>query len=234
MTFTSDYIKNFETLRLGVRRRGDSIAGNLIISGTLFGSSATFSENVYLANDPSEDREAATKKYVDDSISVENLWDRDSSVGQIYPHTQSDKVAISGTTFGQQIESTGINVSGNIDVNSGNLTIDSGYGFINNNNQSIYQNDLLSSRLQLRSSESSDGKTFPNALFIKSEPTTYAAGFVMAGNAYSIDFAGEKTVLEGDTATVNGNQLTPTTDVSGYDITGGVYDFFIVTGTSDN
>jgi len=43
---------------------------------------------------PDADYEPATKKYVDDSVGAENLWDRVSTT--LYPHTITDSVTLSG------------------------------------------------------------------------------------------------------------------------------------------
>ncbi len=59
----------------------------------------------------SSDTQLVDKKYVDDSISVENLWDRDAINGYLYPHTLTDKVGI-----GKNNPSEILDVLGNIAV----------------------------------------------------------------------------------------------------------------------
>ncbi len=49
--------------------------------------------NVYA---PELDQDVATKKYVDDSILVENLWDRSGTV--VLPHNENDNIFPNGTT----------------------------------------------------------------------------------------------------------------------------------------
>ena len=46
---------------------------------------------------PSNDYDIATKKYVDDSVAVENLWDRTGTT--LEPHTANDSVDIGSGNF---------------------------------------------------------------------------------------------------------------------------------------
>lgn len=113
------------------------------------------------------------------------------------------------------------------------LTINSGYLYINNNSQSLYQPNIIPSLLQLRSDAGTDYKVMPSGFVIKNDTSTISASFMMLGNQYSVDFIGAKSIIEDDDVTINGNQVTFTTDVSVLDITKSVYDSIIITGTSD-
>jgi len=101
----------------------ETITGNLISSGTVFGSSATFDTQLIYSPVPVQDGEVANKAYVDSQVSGENYWDKTGD--QLVPHTQTDSLVISGTTFTQQLESVGINIGGDLNVTgniSGNIT----------------------------------------------------------------------------------------------------------------
>lgn len=108
-------------------------SGNITTSGTITGASLNIigisklpsitgsgtvsfnSQRLINLSAPSSNQDAATKKYVDDAISVENLWNRDSSTNTLTSYTANDNIYLGsgklttlGTISGASIVGTGV------------------------------------------------------------------------------------------------------------------------------
>jgi len=100
----------------------------LVDSLTVAGSVVTFSSfAVGPSSAPTTDYQFANKKYVDDQIAVENIWDR-SSGGLITPNTDGDNVDLltgSITSVTVNLENGAILANKqNIDIDTGTETVD--------------------------------------------------------------------------------------------------------------
>jgi len=84
-------------------------AGPLTVTGTssLNGQVDVHNNKIINLTDPTVPQDAATKAYVDASVSVENTWDRDLINGYLYPHNIGDKVGIGTTTPDAELEVNG-------------------------------------------------------------------------------------------------------------------------------
>lgn len=100
----------------------------LLDSVTVAGTVVTFSDfSITPSSAPTTDYQVANKKYVDDQIAVENIWDR-SSGGVITPNTDGDTVDLltgSLTTVDITLENSAVIANKeNTDIDTGTETVD--------------------------------------------------------------------------------------------------------------
>jgi len=151
-------------------------SGNETVNGIKTFSSIPLSSGV-----PSTDYQVANKKYVDDSVGAENLWDRTETT--LYPHTLNDNINIgSGTAIVGEVD---------FNINRDNPTHSEGKVFYDNIKHALsYYNEEADITVNIGQEvlirvKNETGSTIPNGSVVY--PSGFSGGEILIGLAIASD-----------------------------------------------